>query len=158
MLILDISTALHFLEVLPSFVQVLTAHNIFFQFVLLIFSLQGSNDKTVKIWDLTGGSLNIDTEIIKPCTVLSHFGCGDLKVLYLKVLYSNSIYFYIRTCFKGISSVHEDCIMMKSDMVENEVMLLKILENLHTGSINSLEFSSNGYLATASGSEDSYTY
>lgn len=61
-----------------------------FKFILFFYIslfLQGSNDKTVKIWDLTGGSLNIDTEIIKPCTVLSHFGCGDLKVSSIKTMF-----------------------------------------------------------------------
>lgn len=43
--------------------------------------------------------------------------------------------------------------MLKNDIVENEVILLKTLENLHAASINGLEFNLDGYLATASGLE-----
>ncbi|XP_077283056.1 WD repeat, SAM and U-box domain-containing protein 1-like [Arctopsyche grandis] len=114
--------------------QFLDAHNRYVNCVAfsrdgLIFC-SGSNDKVLKIWDLTGGTLNVDTEIAKPCTVLSHFGCGDLK---------------------GISSIQEDNILMKNNPVENEVMLKQVLENLHFASINAIEFNSEGFIATGSG-------
>lgn len=46
----------------------------------------GSNDKSVVVWSL-GGDLNVDSELVKPCSALSHFCNNNSEVSGWEVIF-----------------------------------------------------------------------
>jgi hypothetical protein len=46
----------------------------------------GSNDKSVIVWCL-GGNLNVDSELVKPCSAFSHYGNNNSEVSGWKVIF-----------------------------------------------------------------------
>jgi len=43
------------------------------------FWLLGSNDRSVIVWNV-GGNLNLESELVKPCSALSHHGNNNTAV------------------------------------------------------------------------------
>ena len=46
---------------------------------MLPFWLLGSNDRSVIVWNV-GGNLNLESELVKPCSALSHYGNNNTEV------------------------------------------------------------------------------
>jgi hypothetical protein len=80
--------------------------------------LLGSNDKSVMVWNL-GGNLSLDSELVKPCSALSHFGNNNSEVSGWKA------------CFIGDSLcvVQFQVHVLKMEAVRSFEMLVS---NLHT--------------------------
>ncbi|CAK1587355.1 unnamed protein product [Parnassius mnemosyne] len=87
----------------------------------LRFLLTGSNDRTVRTWSL--GDFKLEDDIEPPCSVLTHFGLGDLE---------------------GIEPVNDEAQYDESanalgdDVGFNEAERLWISKDVHVGAINSI--------------------
>ncbi|CAG4973253.1 unnamed protein product, partial [Parnassius apollo] len=87
----------------------------------LRFLLTGSNDRTVRTWSL--GDFTLEDNIEPPCSILTHFGLGDLE---------------------GIEPVNEEALYDESattsgdDAGFNEAERLWFSKDIHVGAINSI--------------------
>ncbi|XP_069690703.1 WD repeat, SAM and U-box domain-containing protein 1-like [Periplaneta americana] len=87
----------------------------------------GSNDKSVMVWNL-GGNLSVDSELVKPCSALSHFGNNNGECCNLQ----------------------EQEVVKQAEVDENTVKVLQRLEE-HGGTVNTCAFHSSVLLASGSG-------
>nr|CAD7398665.1 unnamed protein product [Timema cristinae] len=87
-----------------------------------ILLASGSNDKSLVVWDLAG-NLTLDSELVKPCSALSHFGNNN----------------------KECSQLYEQEAATSDG---NDVKLLQRLDQ-HGASVNSCDFHGNNMLASA---------
>ncbi|PSN46100.1 hypothetical protein C0J52_02299 [Blattella germanica] len=89
--------------------------------------LEGSNDKLVIVWNL-GGNLSLDSELVKPCSALSHFGNNNSECC----------------------QIEEQEVVKQAEVDENTVKVLQRLEE-HDGAVNTCAFFSNRFIASGSG-------
>ncbi|GFG40879.1 hypothetical protein Cfor_08909 [Coptotermes formosanus] len=87
----------------------------------------GSNDKSVIVWNV-GGNLNLESELVKPCSALSHYGNNNAECCELQ----------------------EQEVMKQAEIDENTVKVLQRLEE-HGGVVNTCAFHGSSVIASGSG-------